>query len=75
MTTNHTANHIADKNIVKHMSIHAANAIWRDLRNDGWRAEGLTRVKLIDTTYHHFVFEKHGSKAYVYHYEDAEVAS
>ena len=75
MTTNHTANHIARKGITKWISLSSANAIWRDLGKDGWRAEGLTRVKLIDNTYHHFVFEKHVSRACVYHYEDAEVAS
>ena len=75
MTTNHTANHIARKGVTKWLTTRSANDIWLDLKRDGWRAEGLTLVKLIDNTYHHFVFEKHGSRVCVYHYNDAEVAS
>lgn len=75
MTTNRIANYIALKGITKWLSPATANAIWLDLKKDGWRAEGLTRVKLIDQTYHHFVFEKHGNRVCLYHYENAEVAS
>jgi len=74
-TNNSIANHIARKGVTKWLSPSTANAVWLDLKRDGWRAEGLTRVKLIGQTYHHFVFEKHGAKVCCYHYEDAEVVS
>lgn len=73
-TNNTTANYIASKGVTKHMQPSLANLIWNDLRRDGWRAEGLTRVKVVDTTEHHFVFEKHGSKVKV-SYRAMEVAS
>lgn len=38
-TNNRTAAYIASKPITKHMSLHAANAIWRDLRAEGWTAD------------------------------------
>ena len=66
-TNNATADYIASKGITKHMDTNSANHIWNDLRRDGWRAEGLTRVKLVDNVEHHFVFEKHGFKVKVSH--------
>ena len=46
MTTNHIANYIARKGIVKHMTRDAALAIWADLRADGWiRGEGSSLIK------------------------------
>ena len=67
MTTNKIANHIASKGVTKHMDTNPANHLWNDLRRDGWRAEGMTRVKLIDNVEHHFVFERYGSKVKVSH--------
>lgn len=61
-TNNNIANYIARKGIAKHMSREAARAIWRDLIQDGWKAEGFTLVK-VDTEAHRFVFERlHGDK-------------
>lgn len=38
-TKNAVANYIADRKICKHMNASAANAIWRDLKADGWEVD------------------------------------
>ena len=81
MTTNHTANYIADKGIVKHMSLHAANAIWRDLKVEGWEPDLGTAGAPMLTKHDEqgpqrfFTFVKVGESKAKVSYMELEVAS
>ena len=66
-TNNVIANYIASKGVTKWMPKGEAAAIWKALKHEGWRAEGLTLVKLHETTEHHFTFEPHGTRVAVGH--------
>ena len=73
-TNNNVANYIATTGVTKHMERSAAIKVWNDLKQDGWRAEGFTMVKVSETTECHFAFERYGSKVKV-SYRAMEVAS
>ena len=66
-TNNRVANYIAFKGVTKHMTKDEARHIWSDLKREGWRAEGLTLVKMDGDTEHHFVFEQHPPKVWLSH--------
>lgn len=80
-TNNRTAAYIASKPIIKHMSIHAANAIWRDLKAEGWTADLGTPAAPMLTKHDEqgpqrfFTFVKVGETKAKVSYMELEVAS
>jgi hypothetical protein len=67
LTRNAVANWIESKGVTKWMSGDAARAVWNDLRRDGWRAEGLTLVKVEGGKENRFHFAKQGSRVTIRH--------
>jgi hypothetical protein len=63
MTTNHTANYIANRGVTKHMSRHEAITIWKALKAEGWTPDKNRLVKDENC----FVFTSHGNKTAVNH--------
>lgn len=71
MTTNQTANYIAQRGVTKHMSRSQALAIWRELLDDGWIRDRNSLLKPQDHE-QSFMFLKLGqNKVAVSHCEGA----
>jgi hypothetical protein len=67
LTSNTTANYIAKRGFAKWVHRNQAVAIWNNLKSEGWRAEGLTLVKVEGGEENRFHFEKHGTRVTIHH--------